>query len=236
MKIIALIPSINRGYVLYKTIADLETLNQVDDIIVLSEKIPQGVAKARRQLVNIAYEKYGDGCIFLMLNDDCTFTDQSNIKWAAEYFNENPNLGLLQFPVKAPHKDVFLEKPTAFHCFMFRSDLVGKGINYTDGEHLDEILFSLDIFFAGYDIGMTLRCIIPHHVAINESNAIQGGIFNSIKDGFIKPQSFITKKYAGLIKWKKGHYMFSDLPDIFSIVPNNKGYELHQKNNNLISK
>jgi len=234
VKVVALIPSLNRGEVLNNTVRDLLNLNQIDDLIVLNEFTPQGVAKARRQLVELAYRKHGDDCIFLMLNDDCYFNEKSNIKWASEYFIDKPKLGLLQFPVDSPQEDVFITKPTAFHCFMFRSDLVGKGINYTDDEHLDEILFSLDIYFSGYEIGMTLRCVIPHHVATCEENAIQGGIFNSIKDGYIKPKSFIVDKWYDYIKWKPGHYMFKELPDIFSVLPNNKGVELHYKNNKLL--
>ena len=234
MKIIALIPSLNRFNILNKTISELISLNQVDDIIVLSEIISQSVSKARKQLLKIAYEKYGDGVLFLMLNDDCVLNEKSNIKWAAEYFNNNKKIGILQFPVSAEQEDIFISKPVCFHTFLIKSDLVGKGLNYTDNEHLDEILFSLDVYFAGYENGMTLRCIIPHHVALNKDNALGGGIFESVEKKEIIPQSFITQKYNDLIKWNKGHYMFPELPNIFSVLPNKRGYELHCKNNKLI--
>lgn len=236
MKIIALIPSYNRKDLLEKLKIDPILVSQVDDIIVYDQEIPAGVSNARKILTDKAYKKYGDGHIFLMLDDDSKFTEKSDLIWAAKHFEENKTLGILQIPLMIDIEDCFSEITIAYHNFMIKSDLIGQGINYTNDEYLDEILISLDAYFEGYIIGLTSRCSIFHHVNHVHSELLKGGCHDVFQSGYI-PKTFIGEKYKDYISYEMGHYKFSHLPNTSSIYSTKLGIEIHNENNkNLLER
>jgi hypothetical protein len=232
MKIIALIPSYNRKDLLKKLIINPILVNQVDDIMVLEQDMPLGVSKARKILTDNAYEKYGDGNIFLMLDDDSEFSDKSDIIWAAKHFEDNKTLGILQIPLNTDYSDYFSTNVIAYHNFFIKSDLIGQGINYTIDEYLDEILLSLDAYFEGYIIGFTSRCSIHHHVNHIHENLLKGGCHDVFQTGLV-PKTFIMEKYQniGYINCELGHYKFQHLPNTSTIYATELGKQIHEENN-----
>lgn len=197
--IIALIPTISthdRGY-LGNMLDWLNNSGQVDAVEVLADTEPSDIASARKMLVEQAYAKYGKDAIYLMLNDDCRFTEQSCIRDAAAYFNELPNLGLVGFWLGLDRcEDKYSVVPWFSQCFMFSGEIVAKGFNYTDGEYFDGIDLALQLHVAGYTNIKTKRCAIWHDVAPERSL-----IKKYMADKGIRPKSFLREKYCHIAEF-----------------------------------
>lgn len=238
MKLIVLIPSYNRTNILKQTIASLNKHVSYDDLIVLEQEKgkPLGSGLARKTLLENAYSKYGDGHAFLMLDDDCTFDENSDVRWAMEHFADDNKLAIVQTPnAKKEKKDKKTYCKILYHCFIIRSDLIGRGFNYHPTEYADEVYFSFKVWLNGYSLIRTQRAYIRHHLTKRNSIAkFGGGIEGAYRDKLVKVDSVLLQEYGHYIDVEKSYRDGVLLPKNYSLKILKNGIDLHKINHQKI--
>lgn len=256
MNIIALIPSYaDRGY-LDAMLAWLEQSGEVDDIITLIQDEPLGASNARRELINQAFAKHGENATYLMLDDDCVFSEKSNIRDASKHFDELKGVGIIGIPTDIKYlsnKYYYVNK--AYHCMLISGKVLsspdplitlntgtspsppaggeslGGVINYKPNEYCDEIHLSIAVYLAGFELIQTQRAAIWHHAALHKAPQDDPGINATlILSKQIPVQSTLIKDYEGLIKYEPFQLFDVEMPKFFSIGYTKQGREMHNQN------
>jgi hypothetical protein len=212
----------------------LESCADIDAIYVYLDKEILGVSIARNKLLDMAYTKYGDGHVFVMMDDDCYFTTDTKLKEASIHFND-PTIGIVgmlnMFELDEP-----IETEFAQHCFMIRSDIIGNGIRYSmSGDILDEIQFSFDAWLAGWNIIVTNKCRIIHHFDgfknTNKNLSVLNECYVSKK---YKPVCVLTDSYRDLVDYESIEYLNMQVPITKTIKSTDKAKYIHKENSHKL--
>lgn len=219
--IIALITSYgDRGY-LDAMLSWLYTSKQVDAVELLRQDQPLGCAAARKQLIDRVTARYGYDHYYLILDDDCLFDNRSNIRRAASLIDNEPDIGIVSFPLAGILGLGYIEVPMVRHAFLVNGSLLQTGVNYTPGEHYDSADLCIQSYLAGYRNVVTREAIIWHDV--NPANSVR----EMLKDN--PAQSGNTGIYE-----RYREYMERYIPPYW-ITLNDKARQLHQQNNAIIN-
>lgn len=218
--IIALIPTYgSRGY-LDNMLQWLNNNNEVDAVELLRQDEPLGSSLARNKLIQQATAKYGYDHQYLMLDDDCVFGRDSHIRRAATIIDNEPDIGLVSFPLGGIITSGYADAIIVKHCWLINGRLLAAGANYTPGELYDCLDMSLQSYLLGYRNVITKEAFIWHDVAMAKSIRMQ--LVNSGKQS---SNTSVPERYAKYIEVYHGYY---------AIKLNDVAHAEHKRNNELL--
>lgn len=234
-KIIALIPTYGERPYLAEMLKWLDKSKEIDDVIVYKQDIPIGLSNARIEVINKAYSEYGSDNYYLMLDDDCIFSENTKILDTTRYFEKYPELGIIQFPTDVRKVPSLMEVKFAYHCFMFKGSLIEEGINYCPDEFCDEVSFSFLAYLLGYRIFITDEAEIWHHFSnTHEDSSKDSATSEYVKKGILKYKNTFMEKMSG--KYLNFSYVKHNgmlVPNHFSIKETQLAIDTHNKNLDL---
>lgn len=232
MKIIALIPTFGTRPYLSDMLKWLEASKDVSDVMIKTDTVPRGPAAARAELVTEAFAKHGKDAIYLMLDDDCIFSNTSRLADAARHFEEIKGLGIVGIPLKLQFlAKGFCNSTKAYHCFMVSGSVLANSINYTPGEFCEDIDFSFRTWLAGYKIISTQRAEIWHHTTSHKDDAQDIGVaFENYKNKTVQVGSTFLQRMDGLVTAQTHNMLGIELPKFFSVKETEKAKQQHIAN------
>lgn len=215
--IVALITSYgDRGY-LPGMLSWLETSGQVDAVELLQQDQPLGCAAARKQLIDRVTARYGYDHYYLILDDDCLFDNRSNIRRAASLIDNEPDIGIVSFPLSGILGHGYIEALIVKHAFLTNGALFQAGVNYTPGEHYDSADLCIQSYLAGYRNVVTREAFIWHDV--NPGNSVREQLKHRAEQS---GNTNIYERYKDYIERYDPPYW---------VMLNDKAQQLHNQNN-----
>lgn len=229
MKIIALIPTTGQRNIKYLVKA-LE--KEVDEIEIYNNPIPIGVANARNQLFEIAVSKYSREDIFLMIDDDAGVVGKCDIRGAAELFDKDPEVGIINIPAHPIVDDRVDEVLHCYHPFLIRGDIIFDGVRYVNNSFPDETQFGLDVWLKGYKLVKTYKCSIQQHSSFytTEIPCILSIVDPLYREGELKLSNSMNKYEEGLFTWEDRDYVGFNIAVPSSVKATEKAYMIHDEN------
>jgi len=219
--IIALITSYgDRGY-LDAMLSWLYTSKQVDAIEILKQDQPLGCAAARKQLIAKATQKYGYDNYYLILDDDCRFDHNAQIRRAARIIDNEPDIGIVSFPLSGILGHGYIEALIVNHAFLTNGALFQAGVNYTPGEHYDSADLCIQSYLAGYRNVITREAFIWHDV--NPGNSVREQLKHRAEQS---GNTNIYERYKDYIERYDPPYW---------VTLNDNAQQLHNQNNSIIN-
>jgi hypothetical protein len=236
--LVAIIPSYARPLLLSRTVEQVKTHAQPDDILILDQPAghPLGSAHARNLLVAQALEKHGQTVAILSLDDDLDMNGQTtpqDFRATVDLLDERPGIGIIQLPNRhAPTKKPLSILMPACHAFLINGEMAATGINYDPDEYADEVSLSIAAYFAGWSVVSTGRASVKH--AVSQRGRIDktgGGIEGAYRDGIkVVCRQLPAWRDAGWLTYDPGYRDGIELPTPYaSIRITPAGREVHRQ-------
>jgi len=154
MKVIAVVPTMQRPKLLQRCLTSLERYARViDDVIIVRDIFP--IAEAR----NIGVAKAPTGCIIFSIDDDCAYDENLNLEISLERVLV-PDTGIVQvtrwmkkYGKRIPpfEKRRFIFQPLVWQGAgqLFRKE-VWEEVGGFPKDYLEDVMFSAVVYGAGY--------------------------------------------------------------------------------------